>query len=103
MDVTPMDSFAAAIKQLCAEAAAKGYEQGIEDAREKYKLPPVLENEDLSRIFKLDKSSVSAKLIKLPGFPKLKYYRGKYPTSAVLNWMDENTEYVDKIREGGKR
>ncbi|MBC1459326.1 hypothetical protein [Listeria newyorkensis] len=91
MNATPLDGFATAIEQLCAEAAAKGYEQGIADAKKKYSLPPVLENEDLSKIFKIDKSGVSSKLIKLPGFPKLNHFRGKYPTNAVLAWMDENT------------
>ena len=95
--VATIESLEEQLFQLKLEKAIqKAYEKGIEDGRSKYYYPPVLKKEHLEEILQIKRPTVD-KLVADPSFPRLKNVQARYPRDTVFEWIEDNTEKVDRL------
>lgn len=74
----------------------QAYEQGIEDARRKYELPPLLTRKQFMELANIGESKC-AELFNRQDFP---VFRGlghpRVPTDLLFEWIRYNTDWVEQ-------
>lgn len=75
----------------------QAYEQGVKDGIEKFSLPPNLTKEQLKYVFQVEMPTVT-KIVAHPSFPKLKRVRARYPRDQVFRWIEENSQFINKMK-----
>ena len=89
VDELKQNLLAETIKEMCQQA----YEQGVEDARNKYAYPPTLKKQHLTEIFQVALPTVD-NIIRMEGFPRSTITKARYPRDQVFEWINDNIEYV---------
>ncbi|RST57632.1 hypothetical protein D5F11_021465 [Siminovitchia terrae] len=89
IDELNQNLLAETIKEMCQQA----YEQGVEDARNKYAYPPTLKKTHLTEIFQVAMPTVD-NIIRMEGFPRSTITKARYPRDQVFEWIKDNIEYV---------
>ncbi|MCQ2010581.1 hypothetical protein NOM01_11190 [Sporolactobacillus sp. STSJ-5] len=80
------------IQTLCRKA----YEQGVQEGRDKYDLPMMLTRQHIAAQLQVSLPTVD-RITSLPGFPRSKLIKSRFPRDAVFKFMEENIERVRQI------
>ncbi|MFT8928486.1 MAG: hypothetical protein ABF969_04030 [Sporolactobacillus sp.] len=80
------------IQMLCRKA----YEQGVQEGRDKYDLPMMLTRQHIAEQLQASLPTVD-RITSLPGFPRTKLMKSRFPRDAVFKFLEENTERVRQI------
>ncbi|MGE6260909.1 hypothetical protein ACQKCU_24035 [Heyndrickxia sporothermodurans] len=73
----------------------KAYEQGVADGQKRFNLPYTLTRNHLKEIFQVELPTVD-KITAHPTFPKFQLVRARYPRDQVLEWINKNSDFIEK-------
>lgn len=97
MNITLEQLEATLLEERLKSLFQQAYEQGLEDAKEKYSLPQHLKKQDVADLFQVELPTVE-KIIRMEGFPKSKVVTARYPRDQVIEWASKNIERVNYYR-----
>lgn len=94
MDISLTELEAKLLEGRLKKLFQRAYEQGIEDARKKYELPPLLSRKQFMELVGIADTKC-AELFNRQDFPVIREFgHPKVPTHLLFQWIEENTEWV---------
>lgn len=94
MDITLKELEAKLLEERLKDLFKRAYEMGVEDARKKYELPPLLSRKQFMDLVGVADTKC-AELFNRSDFPVIREFgHPKVPTALLFDWIYKNTEWV---------